>query len=98
MPLFHVDDQDDEHMSGKGKKKYINFYYIVILSYISGTYKVINLLGKNKKKNPGTTITDPRGVAMAQLGLNMGNKTSRNLKKEDIDDAFLQRLHDSEHT
>ena len=37
MPLFHVDDQDDEHMSGKGKKKYINFYYIVILSYISGT-------------------------------------------------------------
>ena len=37
MPLFHVDDQDDQHMSGKGKKKYINFYYIVILSYISGT-------------------------------------------------------------
>ena len=98
MPLFHVDDQDDEHMSGKGKKKYINFYYIVILSYISMELKVINLLGKNKKKNPGTTITDPRGVAMAQLGLNMGNKTSRNLKKEDIDDAFLQRLHDSEHT
>ena len=61
-------------------------------------FKVINVLGKNKKKNPGTTITDPRGVAMAQLGLNMGNKTSRNLKKEDIDDAFLQRLHDSEHT
>ena len=20
MPLFHVDDRDDEHMSGKGKK------------------------------------------------------------------------------
>ena len=36
MPLFHVDDRDEEHMSGKGKKKYINFYLIVISSYIIG--------------------------------------------------------------
>ena len=61
----------------------------------------IYLIGKNLKKNKeessNVAVQDPKGAAMAQLGLNL-NKTTRNLRKEDIDVAFIQKMHDSEYS
>ena len=54
-------------------------------------------LKKNKEDSSNVAAQDPKGAAMAQLGLNL-NKTTRNLRKEDINDAFIQKMHDSEYS
>ena len=61
------------------------------------TYLIGKNLKKNKEESSNVAVQDPKGAAMAQLGLNL-NKTTRNLRKEDIDVAFIQKMHDSEYS
>ena len=109
--VFNVEFRKEySQMLGKGKK--IDLYYLYIWNKHIGwvrqyliwdsKYKFwIYLIGKNLKKNKeessNVAVQDPKGAAMAQLGLNL-NKTTRNLRKEDIDVAFIQKMHDSEYS
>jgi hypothetical protein len=58
--------------------------------------------GGKKKKDGGSggagAAQDPKSAALAHLGISMGSKNMRNIKKEEIDGAFIQKLHDSEYT
>ncbi len=51
-----------------------------------------------KKKAGAGAAQDPKSAALAHLGISIGSKNMRNLKKEEIDTAFIQKLHDSEHS
>ena len=44
-----------------------------------------------------SSAQDPRSAALAHLGIAIGSKNMRNLRKEDIDEAFVKKLHDSEY-
>ena len=52
--------------------------------------------GSGRKKGGATSTQDPKSAALAHLGIAIGSKNMRNLKKEDIDMAFTARMHDSE--
>ena len=39
---------------------------------------------------------DPKATALATLGIVMGGKSMRNLRKQDINEAFLEKLYESE--
>ena len=43
-------------------------------------------------------MQDPKSAALAHLGIAVGSKNMRNLKKEDIDQAFTEKMHASEYT
>ena len=47
--------------------------------------------GKSKKGG-----TDPKAAALAFLGINLGSRHIRTLKKEEIHVAFINQLHRSE--
>ena len=49
--------------------------------------------GGGKRKS---AAQDPKAAALAHLGIAIGSKNMRNLHKEDINAAFVQKLHDSE--
>ena len=51
-----------------------------------------------KKKTGGGAAQDPKSAALAHLGISIGSKNMRNLKKEEIDAAFIEKLHASEYT
>lgn len=51
-----------------------------------------------KKKAGSGSVQDPKSAALAHLGIAIGSKNVRNLKKEEIDSAFIQKLHDSEYS
>ena len=75
---------------------------IIWFRIVNINFEFTYLIGKNLKKNKeessnNVAVQDPKGAAMAQLGLNL-NKTTRNLRKEDIDVAFIQKMHDSEYS
>lgn len=53
--------------------------------------------GSSRKKGATTSTQDPKSAALAHLGISIGSKNMRNLKKEDIDVAFIAKMHDSEH-
>ncbi len=53
--------------------------------------------GSSRKKGGATSTQDPKSAALAHLGIAIGSKNMRNLKKEDIDVAFIAKMHDSEH-
>ena len=97
-------------MLGKGKKIDLLLIYkinilgesvIIWFRIVNINFEFTYLIGKNLKKNKeessNVAVQDPKGAAMAQLGLNL-NKTTRNLRKEDIDVAFIQKMHDSEYS
>ena len=44
-----------------------------------------------------SSAQDPRLAALAHLGIAFGSKNMQNLRKEDIDEAFVKKLHDSEY-
>ena len=49
-------------------------------------------MGKKKEKGKG----DPKAAALAFLGINLGSKNVRSLKKEEVHAAFIKQLHISE--
>ena len=53
-------------------------------------------MGKKDKSKKGGS--DPKATALAFLGINLGSKNIRTLRKEEIDAAFLKQLHVSETT
>ena len=44
-----------------------------------------------------SSASDPRSAALAHLGIAVGSKNMRNLTRDDIADAFIKKLHDSEY-
>ena len=49
-------------------------------------------------KGGGGGLIDPKAAALAHLGIDMGSKNIRMLKKEEVETAFIQRMHLSELT
>ena len=50
-----------------------------------------------RSEKDNSSAQDPRSSALAHLGIAIGSKNMRNLRKEDIDEAFVKKLHDSEY-
>ena len=73
MPLFQVQEEEEEHLGLMSTKK------------------------RGKNSGGGSSVQDPKSAALASLGIAVGSK-SRNLRKEDIDQAFTQKMHDSEYS
>lgn len=53
--------------------------------------------GADKKSDKKSSAQDPKSAALAHLGIAIGSKNMRNLRKEDIDEAFIRKMHDSEY-
>ena len=45
-----------------------------------------------KKKNSGQNTTDPKTTALAHLGIAIGSKNMKTLKREEIDLAFTSQF------
>ena len=50
------------------------------------------------KERPKKATTDPKSYALALLGINLGSKNIRTLRKEEVHAAFIKQLHLSETT
>ena len=57
------------------------------------------MMGASKRadRDKKSSAQDPKSAALAHLGIAIGSKNMRNLRKEDIDEAFIKKLHDSEY-
>ena len=51
----------------------------------------------DRRSDKKSSAQDPKSAALAHLGIAIGSKNMRNLLKEDIDDAFIKKMHDSEY-
>ena len=51
-----------------------------------------------EKGKPKKGLTDPKATALAFLGINLGSKNIRTLRKEEVHAAFLTLLQFSETT
>lgn len=53
--------------------------------------------GDKRSDKKSASSQDPKSAALAHLGIAIGSKNMRNLRKEDIDEAFVRKMHDSEY-
>ena len=67
-----------------------------IFEKTSKSFTILHLINKWKKEQK-TSAQDQKSAALAHLGIAIGSKNMRNLSKEDIDEAFVKKLHDSEY-